>query len=147
MTKTDCGFDTGCHPGDQIVVQLNNQLDATTFDPAAVTISPAVPAASIGVSGNAVVISAATAANTAYSIGLPADLADVHGQRLGDTEPVQVEVGDARPALQPFANLLTTLDPFAASADPAGRRRSAIARCACAPTPSTTATGPGSPSR
>ena len=55
-------------------------------------------------------------ANTAYSIGLPADLADVHGQRLGDTEPVQVEVGDARPALQPFANLLTTLDPFASSA-------------------------------
>lgn len=116
VTTTDCGFDSGCHPGDQIVIQLTNQLDATTFDPASVTISPAVPAASIGVSGKAVVVSAATVANTAYSIGLPADLADVHGQRLGDTEPVQVEVGDARPALQPFANLLTTLDPFASSA-------------------------------
>lgn len=115
IDETACGYGQGCHPGDAFTITFNNTLDADRFDPDAVTIDPAVPGATVAAYGNAVAIYGATKANTTYTVTLPASLADTHGQQLGRAVAESFDVGDPVPFLQPFVNLFTTLDPYAAT--------------------------------
>jgi uncharacterized protein YfaS (alpha-2-macroglobulin family) len=114
VTGSTCGaLGEGCQPGSQFQVTFSNALDATAFDSSTITITPVVSAA-IGVSDTTVTISAATKANTRYTVRFPATLRDQFGQTLGAPHTETFNVGAAQPALTPFAQQLVTTDPAAA---------------------------------
>ena len=111
VDRTDCGYGSGCIPGSDLTVTMNNNLDASAFEPNTVTIDPPIPGAAIGVSGNQLLIHGETQPRTKYAITLPAGLTDEFGQTLGTNETVTFSVGAAGDLLQQFAQPLTTLDP------------------------------------
>lgn len=116
VEERTCGYGSGCVPGSDFDITFNNGLDALRFDPASVTIDPPITGASIGASGNVIVIHGATQPRTEYTITLPAGLTDVYGQTLGSDGAVTLSVGAASPLLQQFSQPLTTLDPLATGA-------------------------------
>lgn len=108
----ECGYEPNCPPGSGIVIGFNNQLDAARFDPTSITIEPAIPGAVIGASGNSISIWGDTAGRTTYTVTIPAGITDTFGQQLAEPETRSIEFGSAQPVLQPFAQPLTTLDPY-----------------------------------
>ncbi len=113
VTDTNCGYGQGCRPGSGFSVTFNNALDPKAFRPSAVKLEPAVPGASIGVSGNTLTMNGATKRNTAYKVTLPATLRDEFGQTLGAAHTETIRVGDFTPQLDGFTRRLITTDPFA----------------------------------
>ena len=113
ITSVSCNYGGGCPPLSDIVIEFDNALDATLFDPATIGIDPTLAGASVGVSGNILTIHGATAGRTTYRVTVPADLTDVYGQRLGKAEERSIDIGPAAPILQQFSQPLTTVDPSA----------------------------------
>jgi alpha-2-macroglobulin len=84
IERTDCGYGGGCQPGQPLVITFSNPLDAAAFDPATITVEPALPGASIQIRGPELVVVGATEADTTYRITVPAALRDERGQTLGE---------------------------------------------------------------
>ena len=115
VTGASCGMGTECPPGTDLIVEFNNPLDLDRFDPSTITVSPELRGLSISAYGNVIDIAGATAATTRYEITVPAGTTDVFGQALTADAVEHVTTGSARPLLQPFPQMLTTLDPLAAA--------------------------------
>ncbi|MCU1360253.1 MAG: hypothetical protein JWN99_1542, partial [Ilumatobacteraceae bacterium] len=115
ITSVECGYGSGCVPGSEFDIVFNNPLDAALFDPSTVRVEPAIDGVSIGMYSNTIAIRGATAANTDYTVTLPAGVTDAFGQTLGDDDTRSISTGDAVPVLQQFGQPFTTVDP---SADP-----------------------------
>ena len=113
IVRTECGYGQGCRPGQPLLVEFSNPLDAAAFDPASVTVDPELPGATIGVQGNVVVVQGATEADTTYRVTLPAALRDDRGQTLGSEETREFDVGDPLPFLRRFDTDMITVDPLA----------------------------------
>lgn len=113
IVRTDCGHGNGCRPGQPLVISFSNPLDTADFDPASVTIDPALPGASVGVSDAELVIDGATEADTTYRVTVPADLLDDRGQTLGSDQTREFRVGDPLPFLRQFDHDMVTVDPLA----------------------------------
>ena len=113
IVRTECGYGQGCRPGQPLLVEFSNPLDAAAFDPATVTVDPELPGATIGVQGNVVVVQGATEADTTYRVTLPAALRDDRGQTLGSEETREFDVGDPLPFLRRFDTDMITVDPLA----------------------------------
>ena len=113
VNGANCSWQPQCPPGSEIIVEFNNPLDATKFDPALVKIEPAIPNAIIGASGNVINIRGNTLGQTTYTVTVPAGLTDIFGQSLGVDTPKTVKIGSAPPSLKQFTQPLTTLDPLA----------------------------------
>ncbi|HUG83649.1 MAG TPA: alpha-2-macroglobulin family protein [Euzebya sp.] len=113
IERTDCGFGGGCRPLQPLVIAFSNPLDAAAFDPATVTVEPALPGASIQVRGHDLMVFGATEADTTYAVTVPAALRDQRGQTLGAEETREFAVGDPRPFLRTFDRDMITLDPLA----------------------------------
>ena len=111
VKKKTCGYGDGCRPTSAFRITMSNRLDAESFDPASVTIRPEIDG-SIVVNGDTVEIAPMSVADTTYQVQLPAALRDEFGQTLGDTEPVEFEVGRDRPRLNGFERRLITTDPM-----------------------------------
>ncbi len=112
VEEQNCTESEPCEPSQQLRVQLNNPLDEAAFDPAQVTIEPALDASFVFVAGDTLTVAGATAANTTYEVTVDAGLTDIHGQTLAGDEKLKFTFGEARPRLDPFAGELITLDPF-----------------------------------
>ena len=104
----------GCRPGRALSVWFNNTLDAETLDAADVSITPALPGATISVHGRTITIAGPTAGGTVYEVLVPGALGDVFGQRLGEPETIRFSVDEARPRLSSMGGLLATVDPLGA---------------------------------
>jgi alpha-2-macroglobulin len=113
VVSADCSYSPECPPPSDIIITLNNALDTDLFDPATIQVDPAIPGMVIGAYGNSISIHGATQGRTTYTVTIPAGLTDVYGQQLGQTETRTVEIGEAAPILQQFAQPFTTLDPLA----------------------------------
>jgi alpha-2-macroglobulin len=113
IERTDCGYGGGCQPGQPLNLGFSNPLDPATFDPATITIDPALPGAIIGVVDTELVINGATQAQTTYRVTVPAGLRDQRGQTLGSEEVREFTVGNPMPFLRQFDGELITLDPLA----------------------------------
>ena len=109
-----CSYAPNCPPGSGIVIDFDNQIDATAFDPSTIQIEPPIPGAVIGVSGTTIDIQGATTARTAYTITVPAGIRDIYGQKLAASETRSVQIGEAAQVLQQFSQPFTTLDPLSA---------------------------------
>ncbi len=113
VTKVDCGFGGGCTPGSEFDITFSTSLDTTLFDPATISVEPAIPGVSVGAYSDVLVIRGATSADTDYTVTLPAGLTDVFGQTLGQDVTKSIRVGKAVPMLSPFAQPFITVDPTA----------------------------------
>ena len=102
----------GCRPGSALDVWFNNRLDAETLNPADVSITPALPGATVSVYGQSMTIAGPTAGGTVYGVVIPGALGDVFGQTLGEPETVEFSVDEARPHLSFLGGLLATVDPL-----------------------------------
>ena len=115
VRTVDCGYGGGCTPGVEFVITFSTPLDTAAFDPATITVEPAVPGVSIGAYSDIVVIGGATTAETDYTITLPAGLTDIFGQTLGEDVTKTVSVGKAAPVLAQFPQPFITVDPTAST--------------------------------
>ncbi len=115
IDDTSCEWGDQCPAGSGLVVSFNNALDAASFDPASVAISPELADLSVGVSGDSITVRGRTLARTTYTVTVPGSLTDTFGQQLGAEQSVDFAVDQAQPALQQFPLSLTTIDPHAAS--------------------------------
>lgn len=114
LTGGSC-TDFECQPGGPLQVMFSNPIDAQAFDPASVTVDPAIPGgASITADGTQITVSGATAAATAYRVTVRAGLRDTFGQTLAADSMVTITTSRATPRIYPFPTSVTTLDPMAA---------------------------------
>ena len=113
LEDTSCSV-YGCRPGRALDAWFNNTLDAETLDAADVSITPALPGATISVHGRTITIAGPTAGGTVYEVVIPAALGDVFGQRLGEPETIRFSIEEARPHLSSMGGLLATVDPLGA---------------------------------
>ena len=113
LDDTSCSV-YGCRPGRALDAWFNNTLDAGTLEAADVSITPALPGATISVHGRTITIAGPTAGGTVYEVVIPAALGDVFGQRLGEPETIRFRIDEARPHLSSTGGLLATVDPLGA---------------------------------
>ena len=109
----ESGCSDPCPPFASFDISFNNELDPEAFDPASITIEPAVPGLRVDSDGSGLSIRGATTGNTTYTVTISADLTDVHGQQLGDDVVEEFDVGDAEPFLVGPEREFVTTDPFA----------------------------------
>jgi uncharacterized protein YfaS (alpha-2-macroglobulin family) len=108
-----------CQPGDLMYASFSNPLDTDDLTPERVaelvTIEPAITGAQVHVYESWVEIVGATTAGTAYTVTFAGDLADVHGQTLGEPVEITYAIGPADPALVGFPRDFVTVDPMSDS--------------------------------
>ena len=113
LLKKECGYGGGCEPSAPLTLTFNNTLDAKTFRPENIRISPQIPGgATIRVDGPTIFVQGATQADTTYTVTVPATLKDVFGQQLTVPSVAEIRTGKATPRLDPFPQPITTLDPM-----------------------------------
>lgn len=98
-------------PGDPWFIELNNQIDAASFDESMVVVKPSVERFTASVSGSYVRVTAASVAGQRYQVTLDPALCDVFGQILGPSNPVKVDVGPPDPRLAILGGDHIILDP------------------------------------
>jgi len=92
-------------------VQFNNPLDARKFDPAWVTVTPALPGLKVRAAGSGLSISGRSKGRTRYQVSIARTLIDQFGQTLTQPERFSVEVGSAEPTFLPPPQQFSLLDP------------------------------------
>src|SRR4029079_13504252 len=93
---------TTCPPGTDLLVTLNNPLEADSFDPASIRIDPPLAGAVVGVTGDLIDIRGDTRPKTRYQVTVPAGTVDVFGQSLAEDATRDVNTRPAVPHLQPL---------------------------------------------
>ena len=107
---------SGCQPGGQIVLTFSNAVATGDFDPATVTVDPALSGGtSIQAYGNHIVVLGATRPGTTYRVTVKAGLRDLFGQALAVNASASVTFGHGSPQIYSFPTSVTTLDPLASS--------------------------------
>ncbi len=116
LTRTDCDGGGRCQPSSPLTLTFNNALDAHSFDPTTIRISPQVPGgATVQVADTAIIVQGATQADTVYTLTVPAGLRDVFGQKLAAPAVATIRIAKATARLDPFPQPITTLDPMVAA--------------------------------
>jgi alpha-2-macroglobulin len=110
ISNSRCGWGD-CSPFYPFTIEFNNPLDASSFDPALVSIAPALDGAVVEIIGSNMVIRGNSRGSTTYRVTIGGALQDVFGQTLGRDETVTFRVGRARAMLIGPRQELVTLDP------------------------------------
>jgi uncharacterized protein YfaS (alpha-2-macroglobulin family) len=114
VTSHRCGWGGNeCPPFTPWEITFSNPIDAATFDPALVTIEPALSAVEFDIYGNYMSIRGNTQGRTTYKVTLNADLQDIYGQKLGEAATLQFRVGSATPYMTAPGNNFIVMDPSA----------------------------------
>ena len=109
-----CGNGGDCQPSSPLVLTFDNTLDEKSFDPKAIHIAPEIPGgATVSASQQVILVQGATQADTTYTVTVPTTVKDVFGQQLGTPAVATFHLGQATRRLDPFPNVVTTLDPMA----------------------------------
>lgn len=113
LTSTTCWYGTPCPPESGWSVSFNNPLDEAAFDPATVTVEPAVPGLSVVAQGASLSVSGNFVGRTVYHLHIPATLRDHFGQTLGAARTVDLAVGPADRQMTGPPEGMVVLDPAA----------------------------------
>ena len=113
LEDTSCSY-RRCLPGWSLDLWFNNMLDTETLDAADISITPALPGATVSVYGNSITIAGPTAGGTTYEVVIPAALGDEFGQTLQESETVEFSIAEALPHLSFTGGRLATVDPLGA---------------------------------
>jgi len=106
-----CSWGEECPPFTPFYIRFNNPLDGQAFDPAQVTITPAVDDLVVQVTGNSMEIRGSTSGRTTYEVTLSGALQDVFGQTLGADQTLTFKTGPATAYLTGPNQSFITLDP------------------------------------
>ncbi len=122
LQKTDalCGWspDEVCRPETPWHVSFTNPLDAESFDPSWVSITPKAPGVEAQVSGTQLIFQGLKKGRTSYKVTISKNLKDVFGQTLTKEESVQFIVKDSLPYVQCAAPGFFVADPSGGAALP-----------------------------
>jgi len=118
VTRTRCGFGGPCRPGDPWTLELDHPVDEAAFDPAQITVTPALPGLEVTVAGRWITVSGQAHGRTRYTVTVAAGLRDIHGQRLASPATASFDVAAASPELRAPGSTLVALPPGAARALP-----------------------------
>ncbi|MES2640113.1 MAG: alpha-2-macroglobulin family protein [Myxococcota bacterium] len=110
-TAPTCWNEKPCPPSAPWSIAFTNPIDLDRFDPAAITVTPAVPGLQINADGNTVSIFGMFAGRTTYTVKLAAGIPDVFGQTLAEARTYTVDVGPAEQSLTGPGDSFVTLDP------------------------------------
>ena len=109
ITRSRCGFGAACRPGDPWTLEFDHPLDEAAFDPALVTITPALAEHTATVAGRWLTVRASAPGNARYTVTVAPGLRDVHGQVLAARAGASFDVGPAAPSVTAPGGLLTSL--------------------------------------
>lgn len=114
VTNHRCGWGgSECPPFTPWEITFSNPIDVAAFDPALITIEPALSAVEFDVYGNYMSIRGNTQGRTNYKVTLSADLQDTYGQKLGQATTLQFRVGSAMPYMTAPGSNFIVMDPSA----------------------------------
>ncbi|MFZ4657230.1 MAG: alpha-2-macroglobulin family protein [Caldilineaceae bacterium] len=105
--------DQECPPFTPFYIRFNNPLDEQKFDPALITIEPAIPDLIVQAMGTSLELRGATQGRTTYEVTVSGEIADVFGQTLGEAQTLTFKTGPATALLTGPNNNFVTLDPSA----------------------------------
>ena len=111
VTKSECGYNSGCKPHDSWRIEFNNLIDNTAFEESKVLIQPAIAARQVFVQGNTLTINGSKKPETSFKVTLDKSIKDVFGQTLGKDVTVEFKVGPADPFISLSGNGFAVLDP------------------------------------
>ncbi|CAN5759373.1 hypothetical protein BH11MYX3_BH11MYX3_15750 [soil metagenome] len=96
VVEAECGWggNQGCRPRTPLRFELDNPLDADTFDPSLVKVTPAIPDMRIYQSGMSISITGTKQPRSGYTVVLSGKTQDEFGQKLGADEKRTFLVGD-----------------------------------------------------
>jgi len=116
VVRHGCGwYGDECPPLAPLFVEFNNPLDLDAYQESMLRIEPALPGATVDVSGNVITIHGNTAGRTTYTVTVDQTIQDSFGQTLGKAAVLSFKVGSAEPSLiGPQADFVT-LDPASKS--------------------------------
>ena len=109
----ECGWNGQCPPGTPWSVRFSNPIDVEHFDPAMVTVEPAIDNLHVEVWGDSMQVSGATKGRTKYTLTVSDRVADRFGQRLAKPATLDFRVTDAPESLWAQGNGMVVLDPAA----------------------------------
>lgn len=117
ITESYCGYYSGgeCPPGMPFTVIFNNPLDLQSIANSLVTADPPIPGMTVSGSYNNLSIQGATAGRTTYNVTVSGAVKDIFGQTLGSDARLTFQTGSASSYLTGPSDVLTTLDPTAAT--------------------------------
>ena len=104
-------YDEECPPLTPFFIEFNNPLDADAYTESMLRIEPALPGATVDVSGNTISIRGMTAGRTTYTITVDSAIEDTFGQTLGKQAVLTFKVGSAEPSIIGPQGDFVTLDP------------------------------------
>lgn len=111
-----CGwYGEECPPLAPLFIEFNNPLDLDAYQESMLRIEPALPGATVDVSGNTITIHGNTAGRTTYTVTVDAAIQDTFGQALGKAAALTFKVGSAEPSLIGPQGDFVTLDPASKS--------------------------------
>jgi uncharacterized protein YfaS (alpha-2-macroglobulin family) len=110
VEKTRCQTEN-CRPGEAWTIQFNNPLDPESVDRSSVSIDPKLPGKEVAVRHDRIIVRGNSRGQRTYTLQLSEEIEDGFGQRLGGTEPLDVEVGAARTVVYGGGQQKVTLDP------------------------------------
>lgn len=111
-----CGWGRDCRPGQPFTITFTNPADEDAFDPAQVTVSPAIDGLEAEIWGNTLSLRGLTRGRTTYTVTLSPDLKDTYGQKLGKADPLEFKVGESTKAMSAPDSGMVVLDPYAKKA-------------------------------
>lgn len=107
-----CGWGGAeCPPFTPFFIRFNNAIDESLFDPALITVEPAIPGLIVAVFGNSLEIRGATQGRTTYEVTVSGEITDIFGQTLGETATLTFTTGPATAFLTGPTDSFITLDP------------------------------------
>lgn len=107
----NCEAPHPCPPSGSWRVSFNNILKEDAFESDYVDVSPPVENLEVDVQGGSLRMQGKFKARTTYTVQLHEDLEDEHGQKLGASDALIFEVGEAPKMLGASTDMLTSLDP------------------------------------
>ena len=110
ITKSECGYNSGCRPYDSWRIEFNNPIDNTAFQESKVVIQPAVQGLQTFVQGNTLTINGIRKPETTFKLTLDKSIKDAFGQTLGKDQTVEFKVGPADPSIWLSGNGFVVLD-------------------------------------
>lgn len=111
ITEHHCSHNDPCDPTSPWTIRFANPLDTEAFDTADVTVEPDVPGFAVTAYGDILQLSGRFAGRTAYTVTVPASVADVFDQTLGSPEQVTFQTGPAQKTLSSSGGTLVVADP------------------------------------
>lgn len=106
-----CGYQNECGPNHNFQFQLSNAIDADTFDPSWVSVTPDFANKTISANGNTVYVAGQKPGRRTYTVQFSKNFTDTFKQKITGDTTFEFQVGPSLPTLYSNAGTFNVLDP------------------------------------